>query len=542
MERPTCGACGAPLKSPGASCPRCAAGPPPAGNAAPRRAAPVPPRPADANGPETSLDATGDPFVPGAVIDGRYVVVAPLGAGTFGSVFRVRHRLLNKELALKALHPGVAGDPEFRRRFLREARVLMELAHPNIVRLHDVGESQGLLYATMDLCPGQTLASLLRESGRFPAAVACDMVRQVLDALAYAHGRGVVHRDLKPANLMAAPAEHGTWKVHVLDFGLVKVLGSDSSAASQFAAQTGSGFLAKRAADRPPSAEDMARQLTLVLEAARRLRLRRTVLLPGLTALPKNEQGFLEFRHERTGMLLVRLPSGEYLMGGAPAGRAGEVAERRRWVRLSRPFLLGKTPITNAQFRRFRPDHSSGQYKGLSLDQPDHPAVLVNWEDAVAFCDWAGLRLPTEAEWEYAAHGGDQREYPWGNAWPPPAGAGNFSDEAAARAFPSWPSIQAYDDGFAATSPVGSFPANPFGLQDLAGNVWEWCADAYGPELPAGLAVNPAGPEEGDERVMRGGSWLNHQPRKLRAAYRGKQPPDERSGNVGFRAALSTGA
>lgn len=223
MSPPTCGACGAAVPSDARYCPACAA--------------PIAPAGADA---ATSRPDT-PPLAAGTVIDGKYRVIERIGTGGFGDVFRVHHVLLNRELALKALHPLLAFEAEVRRRFFREARVLMDLAHPNLVTLRDVGEWARYLYMVMDLSPGETLAKMLRRSGRLPAPTAAALAIEVLRALEYAHGRGIVHRDLKPANLLVTPGEGGRFGVKVLDFGMAKILRAGRGENSE-ATLTGTGM------------------------------------------------------------------------------------------------------------------------------------------------------------------------------------------------------------------------------------------------------------------------------------------------------------
>ena len=168
------------------------------------------------------------------------------------------------------------------------------------------------------------------------------------------------------------------------------------------------------------------------------------------------------------------------------------------------------------------------------FNQPDQPVTNVTWFDAVAYCGWKDKRLPTEAEWEKAALGGlDSAKYPWGNSEPNNQSA-NFSDTNTTF---EWRS-SSVNDGFTFTSPVKSFSPNGYGLFDMAGNVWEWCADWYDTFYYAkGEDKNPTGAETGERRVLRGGAWYRAS-HSLRTAERVSDYPDSSLNVVGFRCAM----
>ncbi|MCP5525426.1 MAG: SUMF1/EgtB/PvdO family nonheme iron enzyme [Verrucomicrobiales bacterium] len=192
---------------------------------------------------------------------------------------------------------------------------------------------------------------------------------------------------------------------------------------------------------------------------------------------------------------------------------------------------------------------------------PNHPVVGVNWDEAQAFCQWLTVteqtsgklkrgqqyRLPTDAEWSQAV--GNSR-YPWGDDWPPGAGAGNYGGtDTRDGDFPqNAPLLQGYADGFSRTSPVGSFQSNRFGIYDLGGNVWEWCSDWYRKEIndPSVLEAFPVLKADRDSayRIYRGGGWNDRNPSVLLSANRmgdGYAEPAKRYDNTGFRVVLASG-
>ena len=274
---------------------------------------------------------------------------------------------------------------------------------------------------------------------------------------------------------------------------------------------------------------------------------------------------------------MVALPAGEFLMGtayaqGFPADGEGPV--RRVFLDA---FLIDRTPVTNETFTHFvtstgyqtdaerfgwsfvfegdlpqgsrageavpgvewwkRIDgacwnHPEGPETGVA-GRANYPVVQVSWNDAAAYAAWAGKRLPTEAEWEYAARGGlEQKLYPWGdelvlggkhrcNIW-----QGSFPHENTA------------EDGFAGTCPVDAFPANGFGLLSMTGNTWEWCADWFDAEYHVhATRMNPVGPSSATVRVLKGGSYLCHQSycNRYRVAARSSNTPDSSTTNTSFR-------
>jgi formylglycine-generating enzyme required for sulfatase activity len=290
-------------------------------------------------------------------------------------------------------------------------------------------------------------------------------------------------------------------------------------------------------------------------------------LAPGPTAGPADPSG------------MVLLPGGEFLMGTDDAeGFPGDGEGPVRPVRLD-AFRIDAHAVSNDRFAAFASEtgyvtdaerigwsyvfagFASGELRrtsprpagtpwwcgvaGARWDRPlgpgsdldglgDHPVVHVSWNDAAAYAHWAGKRLPTEAEWEYAARGGlEQRRYPWGDELDP---QGDYRCNIWRGTFPS---KNLASDGYRGTAPVDAFEPNGFGLYNTSGNVWEWCADWWTTDHPAGLTANPTGPAAGSAKVIRGGSHMCHKSycNRYRVAARTANEPDASSGHAGFRCA-----
>jgi len=222
------------------------------------------------------------------------------------------------------------------------------------------------------------------------------------------------------------------------------------------------------------------------------------------------------------GEEMVYIPGGTFTMGDSAIGGTVRVTLK--------PYLIDRCEVTNGEFRefarRFRlPFPVPRAYDNL-------PVVNVDWETIDAFAAWRSCRLPTEAEWEYAARGPRGYTFPWGNGWDPKLANGNDNTDMASTPDGSV-------DGFARLAPVGLFPkgASPFGALDMAGNVWEWVADWLSPYPASDTAiVEYAGPTTGERKVIRGGSYRTSYV-NLRSFHRAYQPPSAYRDDVGFRCA-----
>lgn len=282
---------------------------------------------------------------------------------------------------------------------------------------------------------------------------------------------------------------------------------------------------------------------------------------------------------DRRGM--VNLSGGSFVMGSNDPDARQEDGEGPTRTFTLRPFSIDVTTVTNQQFATFidathyetdaesfgwsyvfkgllarsrqRKLKSSHDVKGMnwwlavpgaSWRRPegsgsninkrmDHPVVHVSWTDAAAYCDWAGKRLPTEAEWEFAARGGlDGKRLPWGNELRP---GGKHRCNIWQGDFPDH---NTGEDGYVGTAPSRSFRPNEFGLYNMSGNVWEWCADWYSKDWRGQAPEHdPTGPDSGERRVLKGGSYLCHDSycNRYRVAARYANTPDSSSGHAGFR-------
>ena len=533
-------------------------------------------------------------IAPGTRIADRYVIDGVLGEGGMGVVYRATDLQRERTVAIKALHASLMGDAEIRRRFTREAQLMLGWNHRNVARVHDFIEHPDLLAFVMEYVDGPTLEEYVqRWNGKLPYDDIRQIFTGVLEAMEEAHSVGIVHRDLKPQNILLR-LEEPTVVPKIVDFGIAKILEGTmytmtgallgtcrymspeqvqapqdvdhradiySLGVTLYRCVTGrcpfegnNHFAVMMAhveqAPEPPSAfrphlpPALERTMLHALEKDRAARPQSCAELRGALERSLVDVTASRAEHESEHPRIIIEDDGNE-MRIVPGGPF-QLGSHRRTVMLDR-FYLARFPVTNRQFQAFalatsyKPDdaeaHRFLQHFGRTGRCPpelaEHPVVFVSWTDARAYCRWAARRLPSEAEWEKAARGPDGNKYPWGREEPTPELA-NFG-QARAKSYP----VTGGDGG---TSPVGAFPrgASPYGIEGMAGNGFAWCADVddpgfylHGPERNPRNTIQP-----GDAPcVIRGGSW-RYDARSLRTYARASFSPTFRLDTVGFRVAL----
>jgi formylglycine-generating enzyme required for sulfatase activity len=582
-----------------------------------------------------------------------------------GEVFKARHLLLNRVVALKVTRRDILSDPSLERRLLREIQATAQLSHPNIVSAHDAAQVGKTHFLAMEYVEGTDLGKLVRDQGRLAVHRACKYIRQAALGLQHAHEHGLVHRDIKPSNLLLTAEDS---KIKITDLGLVRlgcapdetaltsagaVLGTPDYLAPEQATNArnvdiradlyslgcslyhllagqppfpeGTGLeklfkhvqeeptpvqvlrpeippalaavvhklVAKRPEDRYQTPAEVAAALepytrptspaappatpTAVKEPEpaphpHPPHSRRWVLVSLGILLVLGGGGWWGYWHSlgadpnkaekppvtnSLGMRLAWIPAGEFTMGSPPGEAGGRDDEGpSHQVTLTRPFYLATHETTVANFRAFA---QAARYQTKAEEdgkgalrwnadkqtwerdpkciwrnpgwrqEDDEPVVCVSRYDALAFCYWLSrkegktYRLPTEAEWEYACRAGTTTPYAYGTMLS--SGQGNWATSGSQGR----------------TIRVGSLEANPWGLYDMHGNAWEWCADFYNPTYYRDSPLrDPHGPEQGLWGVLRGGSWQTDSP-ECRSAARLGAVLDSRRTDTGFRVVLEAG-
>ena len=517
---------------------------------------------------------------------GRYCVRDLIGYGGYGAVYAVEAQ--QQRYALKATF-----DSDSIRVFETEFTILKRLTHDNLPRYYEWFEADGNGYLVMELVAGQNLEDILhRQRGPLPQSQVLGYAVQLCDVLSYLHTQTppIFHRDLKPANIRFTP--EGLLKL--VDFGLLKqgsemtatpLRGLGSAGYTPLEQYGGEGQHTDQRSDlyslgatlyhlltgeKPPSATSadsllpadelnpaLAPHVAAALgKALSRLQADRYQSVASFKVALLHA-GTPE-RIQRLLPAMVEVPAGPFLMGSSDRDKAAYYNEKPQHTLILPRYWIGKTPITNAQFRPFvEGDGYTNQaywtsagwqwretekivkpayWDNAKWNGADYPVVGVSWFEAVAYCRWLTkqtdieFRLPSEAEWEKAARGLDGRIYPWGNTWE------NRRCNAAKGGFFS--ALGRLVTGH--TTPVHNYPtgASLYGALDMAGNVCEWCATQSQKPYPYQLEDEwqPAYLEAGTSRVLRGGGYWDTRV-EVRGAYRNDNTPRDRNLSKGLRVA-----
>jgi formylglycine-generating enzyme required for sulfatase activity len=518
-------------------------------------------------------------LAPGTVVGGVYTIGGIIGEGGMGAVYRAHDSARERTVAVKVLHPNLASDAEVRRRFAREAKLMRSFSHAHVASVYDFVEDDRFLAIVMECVEGPTLTQELeRWGGRMPYAEIRAIMTDVLDAMEQAHRYGAVHRDLKPDNVLLQIHRERPYP-KIIDFGIAKIL--EGTTYTVTGALLGTcRYMAPEQVEHPATLSypadvyslgvtlyqlvtgrcpfehesQFAVMMAHVREQPAPPSTLRADVPPALEALimealskaPQDRpRSCVEFNERLTRALegfrgevaIVDAPAVMRDADGSelvlvPAGFFG-MGQDRRSVYLD-GFYIDRFPVTNRQFAAFlettayRPRVTRNflahwREGRVPAGLENHPVVHVSWFDAQAYATWAGKRLPTEAQWEKSARGTDGRKYPWGKLAP---------DATRAN----------YGRLRMGTLPVGTQPAgaSPYGVQDLAGNVWEWCEDVDSAEFyAAGPSHNPCNRFRRDDparvrMVVRGGSFM-YDAHSIRTFSRSSFEPSVGSKGIGFR-------
>lgn len=499
----------------------------------------------------------------GFLLGDRYEIRRVIGQGGMGIVYLAIDKQLNEvPRAIKTVRPEILVDPRGVRQLKREAKAALRLSHPNIVNVFHYEEWQGTAFVVMEFVEGFSLAELIAEREQLTSEEFLSVAKDVCEALEYAHQAGVIHQDIKPSNIFI----DGDGAAKLADFGIARVTkdattrltgvmpsgtlvymspellrgGQPSFAGDIYS--LGVTFYEMMAGEPPFIRGDIYRQHQEVAPAPiegidrqlcwavlsglekdpadrpesamdyyRRLVGEDTVTRPTFALMVEPEEGVTD----SIGMALRLVPAGSFVMGSDDEDAYLNETPAHRVV-ISKPYYIGIHPVTQQQYEQVMGENPS------IIADPACPVSMVSWEDAQRFCqklsevEGIRYRLPTEAEWEYAARAGARTDFYWGSemdgrcAW--------YIENSSGR-----------------VQPVGRKRPNAWGLFDMLGNVLEWCSDWYGevyyfqsPEH------DPQGIVAGGERALRGGSY-NFYPRFVQVASRFMKRPEKKEDFIGFR-------
>lgn len=533
--------------------------------------------------PATLPPAPRDPTqnIMPTMVAGRWAVGEHLAGSDNPYLYLGRDAERDQTVLIKKLSREAALDRTLRGRFSREAEILGGLDHPGVAKLLEVVVDNDMPAMILEARGQATLRMLLDRKRRVPVAIALECINQLLDIFEYLHNNRVTHRQLMPTKiLVGVSANTGLAQFSIVDFGLadrVEVMSLDDleygggtlmgvkatdslSGSSPIPYQApeqlrgdsdkqsdiyslGVIFFELLTGELPLSInpdDDASSEQSILHEEPTDVRLLRPEISPELesmisTMLSKDPayrfQTVPEVREvlltspEAKSQTMVPVQKGDFLRGSRTDDQTSRPEEQPQAKVFLDAYFIDQAPVTAADYQLYldatgtQPDPQWHKFNDPK-NAPLKPVVYIDWSEASAYAKWAGKRLPTEAQWEKAARGTDGRAYPWGNDAP--------NDKRAC---------------FDQKSPceVGAHPfgSSPWGVHEMAGNVFEWVEDWYSADYyKEGATRNPPGAETGTKKVIRGGSFA-HGEFALRCASRGRYAPDARRANHGFRCAWS---
>jgi formylglycine-generating enzyme required for sulfatase activity len=551
-------------------------------------------------------------WTPGKELQKRYRIESILGQGGFGIAYKARHLKLNHQVVIKTPNASLQNDPEypkFVKRFQQEGQILAQLAsnhHPAIVRVSDLFEEEGIHCLVMDLIVGESLWEIVQKKGALSEEKALPIIRQIAEALIVVHKAGIIHRDAHPGNILL----RNNGAAVLIDFGIAaEILPTGCVNSSMHPAHQvfapyeqfieGSGkptvdvyclasslYYAITGKLPTPSLHrklrnaslDAPKQLVRISDSVNNAILKGMALEPQnrpqtmqefvallqhpvlpsfsfetvkvnnqgkiISRQPSQAQYFTENLGNGIIIEMVYIPGGTFIMGSPKTEAESDNREKPQHRVTIQPFYMAKYPVTQEQYQAIMGTNPSN-FKGAK-----RPVERVSWYDSVNFCEkltqktGKNYRLPSEAEWEYACRAGTTTPFYFGETITPDLVNydGNYSYGAAPKG--------KYRQQ---TTDVGSFPPNAFGLYDMHGNVWEWCADPWHSDYGKAPTDGSVWDEKDNDnryqksadlltksrnddrrRLLRGGSWYSL-PRRCRSAVRSNFASDTRGLYYGFR-------
>jgi formylglycine-generating enzyme required for sulfatase activity len=522
----------------------------------------------DGSGTLVGDSAEAGGFSVGSVFAGRYRILSEGKAGGMGVVYKCLDQTLEQETALKMIHPRLLRSGDALKRFRQEVSISRKLTHEGIVRVHDIGSHGGTEYFTMEWVKGVSLRDVINERKKkgqpFSLEEASGIIYSLSEALQHAH-RYTIHRDIKPENIMIG--EDGKSNLKLMDFGIAKMLTVSQFTTTSIQMGTpyymapeqklDTGHVDRRAdiysvgvilfelltlentvgpelpsdlnLNLPKEVDDVFRR-AVALKPERRYQ-EIGALAAALVDVVRTQKRITN----SLGMDFALIPAGTFMMGSPLHEEERSGSETQHQVTISKAFYMQTTQVTQGQWKRVMGSNQSyfkenvswwkklmGNNPSSFQDGDDHPVEQVSWNNVQEFIlklnnleNTDKYRLPTEAEWEYAARAGTQTRFHSGDSEADLSGVGWHTGNSGKS-----------------THPVGEKEPNTWGLYDMHGNVWEWCQDWYG-AYPSGRVTDPYGPSSGSHRVFRGGSW-DALARYCRSAHRNYDDPGSRV-NLGFR-------